>query len=63
MYLGHGQIIQAPQTGEVIQIDHLDLASTVAATRPSALGRPWLMAKRPSKASYRRPALRRTTGD
>jgi cell wall-associated NlpC family hydrolase len=38
MYLGHGQIIQAPQTGEDVQIDPVDLASVVVATRPAALG-------------------------
>ena len=37
MYLGGGQIIQAPQTGEDVQIDPLDLAGVVAATRPADL--------------------------
>ena len=37
MYLGNGQVIQAPQTGEDVQIDPIDLASIVAATRPTAL--------------------------
>jgi cell wall-associated NlpC family hydrolase len=37
MYLGGGQVIQAPQTGEDIQIDPLDLASVVVATRPAGL--------------------------
>jgi cell wall-associated NlpC family hydrolase len=37
MYLGGGQVIQAPQTGEDVQIDPLDLASVVAATRPADL--------------------------
>jgi len=37
MYLGNGQIIQAPQTGEDVQIDPVDLTSTVAATRPASL--------------------------
>ena len=37
MYLGSGQIIQAPQTGENVQIDPLDLASVVVATRPADL--------------------------
>ena len=37
MYLGGGQIIQAPQTGENVQIDPLDLTGVVAATRPAAL--------------------------
>jgi cell wall-associated NlpC family hydrolase len=34
MYLGGGQIIQAPQTGQDVQIDPLDLAGVVVATRP-----------------------------
>jgi cell wall-associated NlpC family hydrolase len=38
MYLGGGQVIQAPQTGQDVQIDLLDLASVVVATRPSGLG-------------------------
>ncbi len=37
MYLGHGQVIQAPQTGEDIQIDPIDLPTIVAATRPTGL--------------------------
>ncbi len=37
MYLGHGQVIQAPQTGEDVQIDPIDLPTIVAATRPSGL--------------------------
>ena len=37
MYLGGGQVIQAPQTGEVVQIDPLDLTGVVAATRPADL--------------------------
>jgi cell wall-associated NlpC family hydrolase len=37
MYLGGGQIIQAPQTGEDVQIDPLDLAGIVVATRPATL--------------------------
>ena len=37
MYLGDGQIIQAPQTGEDVQIDPVDLTSTVVATRPASL--------------------------
>ena len=37
MYLGGGQVIQAPQTGEDVQIDPLDLASVVVATRPADL--------------------------
>jgi cell wall-associated NlpC family hydrolase len=38
MYLGSGQVIQAPETGEDVQIDPLDLASVVVATRPADLG-------------------------
>ena len=37
MYLGGGQIIQAPQTGEDVQIDPLDLTGVVVATRPADL--------------------------
>lgn len=37
MYLGGGQVIQAPQAGEDVQIDPLDLAGVVAATRPADL--------------------------
>jgi cell wall-associated NlpC family hydrolase len=37
MYLGAGQIVQAPQTGEDVQIDPLDLAGVVVATRPADL--------------------------
>jgi cell wall-associated NlpC family hydrolase len=40
MYLGGGQVIQAPQTGENVQIDPLDLASIVVATRPADLTSP-----------------------
>jgi cell wall-associated NlpC family hydrolase len=36
MYLGGGQVIQAPQTGQDVQTDPLDLASVVVATRPAA---------------------------
>jgi cell wall-associated NlpC family hydrolase len=39
MYLGGGQVIQAPQTGEDVQIDPLDLAGVVVATRPADLSR------------------------
>jgi peptidoglycan DL-endopeptidase CwlO len=35
MYLGSGQVIQAPQTGQDVQTDPLDLASVVVATRPA----------------------------
>jgi cell wall-associated NlpC family hydrolase len=37
MYVGGGQIIQAPQTGQDVQIDPLDLAGVVVATRPADL--------------------------
>ena len=37
MYLGDGQVIQAPQTGQDVQIDPVDLASVVVATRPAGL--------------------------
>lgn len=37
MYLGGGEIIQAPQTGEDVQIDSLSLAGVVVATRPADL--------------------------
>jgi cell wall-associated NlpC family hydrolase len=37
MYLGGGQVIQAPQTGQDVQIDPVDLASVVVATRPAGL--------------------------
>ena len=37
MYLGNGQVIQAPQTGEDVQVDPVDLASVVVATRPADL--------------------------
>jgi cell wall-associated NlpC family hydrolase len=37
MYLGGGQIIQAPQTGENVQTGPLDLTGVIAATRPAAL--------------------------
>ena len=37
MYLGGGQVIQAPQTGEDVQIDPLSLAGVVVATRPEDL--------------------------
>jgi cell wall-associated NlpC family hydrolase len=38
MYLGGGQVIQAPETGEDVQIDPIDLATVVVATRPTDLG-------------------------
>jgi cell wall-associated NlpC family hydrolase len=37
MYIGGGQIIQAPQAGEDVQIDPLSLAGVVVATRPADL--------------------------
>ena len=37
MYLGGGQVVQAPQAGEDVQIDPLDLAGVVVATRPADL--------------------------
>jgi cell wall-associated NlpC family hydrolase len=37
LYLGGGQIIQAPQTGQDVQIDPLDLSGVVVATRPADL--------------------------
>jgi cell wall-associated NlpC family hydrolase len=37
MYLGGGQVVQAPQTGEDVQIDSLDLTGVVVATRPADL--------------------------
>ncbi|HEY7429962.1 MAG TPA: bifunctional lytic transglycosylase/C40 family peptidase [Streptosporangiaceae bacterium] len=37
MYLGGGQIVQAPQAGQDVQIDPLDLTGVVVATRPSDL--------------------------
>jgi cell wall-associated NlpC family hydrolase len=38
MYLGSDQVIQVPQTGQDVQIDPLDLAAVVVATRPADLG-------------------------
>jgi cell wall-associated NlpC family hydrolase len=37
LYLGGGQVIQAPHTGTDVQIDPVDLARVVVATRPAAL--------------------------
>jgi cell wall-associated NlpC family hydrolase len=37
MYLGNGQVISAPQTGQDVQTGPAGLASVVAATRPAAL--------------------------
>jgi cell wall-associated NlpC family hydrolase len=39
MFLGGGRVIQAPQTGEDVQVDPLDLAGVVIATRPADLPR------------------------
>jgi cell wall-associated NlpC family hydrolase len=39
MYLGGGQVIQAPQAGEDVQVDPLDLSGVVVATRPADLPR------------------------
>jgi cell wall-associated NlpC family hydrolase len=37
MYIGGGQVIQAPHTGTDVQIDPLDRAGVIAVTRPAAL--------------------------
>ena len=37
MYLGDGQVIQAPQTGQDLQTGPHDLAGVVVATRPADL--------------------------
>lgn len=37
MYLGGGRVIQAPRTGQDVQIDPLDLSGVVIATRPAGL--------------------------
>jgi len=37
MYLGGGQVVQAPQADETVQVDPLDLSAVVSATRPAAL--------------------------
>jgi cell wall-associated NlpC family hydrolase len=37
MYLGGGQVIQAPQAGQNVQTGPADLASVVVATRPAGL--------------------------
>jgi cell wall-associated NlpC family hydrolase len=37
MYLGGGQVIQAPEQGEPIQIDPVDLSGVIVATRPADL--------------------------
>jgi cell wall-associated NlpC family hydrolase len=37
MYLGGGQVIQAPQAGQDVQVDPLSLAGVVFATRPADL--------------------------
>jgi cell wall-associated NlpC family hydrolase len=38
LYLGGGRVIQAPQTGQLVQIDPLSLSGVVAATRPAGTG-------------------------
>jgi cell wall-associated NlpC family hydrolase len=50
MYLGDGQVIQAPQTGQDVQVDPVDLASVVVATRPAGL------AANPSPGPHETPA-------
>jgi cell wall-associated NlpC family hydrolase len=37
MYLGGDQVVQAPQAGQAVQIDPLDIAPVVVATRPAAV--------------------------
>jgi cell wall-associated NlpC family hydrolase len=37
MYLGGGRVIQAPQAGQDVQTDPVDLSGVVVATRPAAL--------------------------
>jgi peptidoglycan DL-endopeptidase CwlO len=37
MYIGGGQVIQAPQTGELVQTDPVDLSGVIVATRPASL--------------------------
>jgi cell wall-associated NlpC family hydrolase len=37
MYLGGGQVIQAPQAGEDVQVNPVDLASVAVAARPADL--------------------------
>ena len=54
MYLGSGQVIQAPQTGEDVQIDPLDLATVVVATGPPT-SPPAHDARQPSTGSGREP--------
>jgi len=39
MYLGGGQVVQAPETGADVQVDPLSLAGVVVATRPVDLSR------------------------
>jgi len=39
MFLGGGRVIQAPQTGEDVQVDPLNLTGVVVATRPADLRR------------------------
>ena len=51
MYLGGGRVIQAPQTGQDVQIDPFDLASVVVATRPADLASHPYPLRSPLKAS------------
>jgi hypothetical protein len=37
MYIGGGQVIQAPEQGQPVQLDPVDLNGVVVATRPAAL--------------------------
>jgi cell wall-associated NlpC family hydrolase len=37
MYIGNGEIVQAPHSGTVVQIDPLSLAGVIVATRPADL--------------------------
>jgi len=36
MYLGAGQVIQAPEQGEDVQTDPVDMAGVIVATAPPA---------------------------
>ena len=60
MYLGGGQVIQAPQTGEDVQINPVDLASVVVATRPADLATPVMtVSPQPRRNLHVQPAARR----
>jgi hypothetical protein len=37
MYIGGGQVIQAPQTGDLVQTGPVDLSGVIVATRPASL--------------------------